>query len=174
MSNIEALVQELEHETQTTRRVLERVPGDCLDWKPHDRSMSLGQLALHVATVPGAIAEIARQSPFVLPEFKQPSATSAAELIPALDQSVARAREILRTMDDAALGNTWRMVHGDRELMALPVGAVLRSLMLNHWYHHRGQLSVYLRQVGAPVPSIYGPSADENPFMARPTPAVSA
>jgi len=173
MSTIEALLQELEHEAHTTRRVLERVPGDRLAWKPHDKSMSLGQLALHVATVPGAIAEISRLSPFQLPPFIQASATSAAELIPALEQSVAKAREILRGMDDAALGSMWRAVDGDREVMALPVGALLRSIMLNHWYHHRGQLSVYLRQVGAPVPSIYGPSADENPFAARQSAAVS-
>jgi uncharacterized damage-inducible protein DinB len=173
MSTIDALLQELEQETHTTRRVLERVPGDRLGWKPHDKSWSLGQLALHVATVPGAIAEISRQSPFPLPEFNQPSVTSAAELIPTLEQSVAKAREILRSMDDAALAKTWRAVAGDREVMALPVGALLRSIMLNHWYHHRGQLSVYLRQVGAQVPSIYGPSADENPFVAQHASAVS-
>ena len=173
MSTIEVLLQELEQEAQATRRVLERVPGDRLGWKPHEKSMSLGQLALHVATVPGAIAEIAGQSPFPLPEFNQPSATSAAELIPALEQSVAKAREILRAMDDAALANTWRAVDGSREVMALPVGALLRSIMLNHWYHHRGQLSVYLRLVGALVPSIYGPSADENPFVVRQASAAS-
>ena len=174
MSMIEMLIQELDHEAQTTRRVLERVPGDRLAWKPHDKSMSLGQLALHVASIPGAIAEIASVSPFTIREFSQPSATSAAELIPALDRSVAKAREILRKMDDGALAKTWRAVDGDREVMALPVGAVLRSIMLNHWYHHRGQLSVYLRQVGALVPSIYGPSADENPFAARKASAVTA
>ena len=173
MSMIDVLLQELEQETQTTRRVLERVPGDRLGWKPHDKSMSLGQLALHVATVPGAVAEISRQSPFPLPQFSQPSASSAAELIPALEQSIGKAREILRTMDDADLAKTWRVVDGDREVMAIPVGALLRSIMLNHWYHHRGQLSVYLRQVGAQVPSIYGPSADENPFAARQVSAVS-
>jgi uncharacterized damage-inducible protein DinB len=167
MSTIEVLLQELEQEAQTTRRVLERVPGDRLAWKPHDRSMSLGQLALHVASVPGAIAEISQISPFPVPKFEQPSATSAAELVPALDQSLAKARTILRQMNDADLGRIWRVVDGDREVMAIPVGAVLRSIMLNHWYHHRGQLSVYLRQVGVPVPSIYGPSADENPFAAR-------
>ena len=173
MSTIEALLQELEQEAQTTRRVLERVPGDRLGWKPHDKSMSLGQLALHVATVPGAIAEISRQSPFTLPGFNHPSATSAAELIPALEQSIANARKVLRGMDDAALANTWRAMDGDQEVMALPVGVLLRTIMLNHWYHHRGQLSVYLRQVGALVPSIYGPSADENPFVKRQTSAVS-
>ena len=174
MSTIEVLLQELEQEAQTTRRVLERVPGDRLAWKPHDKSMSLGQLALHVATVPGAIAEISQMSPFPLPKFEQPSARSAAELVPALDESIAKAKKILRGMDDAALGGMWRVVDGDREVMAIPIGAMFRSIMLNHWYHHRGQLSVYLRQVGAQVPSIYGPSADENPFAARQTAAVSA
>ncbi|PYR56114.1 MAG: damage-inducible protein DinB [Acidobacteria bacterium] len=173
MSTIEALLQELDQEARTTRRVLERVPGDRLGWKPHDKSMSLGQLALHVATVPGGVAQIAIESPFPLPEFKQPSAASAAELIPALEQSVAKAQEIIRTMDDAALGKIWRAMDGEREVMALPVGALLRSIMLNHWYHHRGQLSVYLRQLGVPVPSIYGPSADENPFLAREKSAVA-
>ncbi len=161
---IDALLQELEQEAQTTRRVLERVPADKLAWKPHDKSMSLGQLALHVASVPGNVAEASRQSPFEAPDFAHPSAASAAELVPALDNSVARAREILGSMDDAELGKMWRVVAGGKEVMAIPVGAMLRSIMLNHWYHHRGQLSVYLRQVGALVPSIYGPSADENPF----------
>ena len=173
MSTVEALLQELEQEAQTTRRVLERVPGDRLNWKPHDKSMSLGQLALHVAMVPGAVAEISRQSPVQVPDFKHPTATSAAELIPALEQSIATARKIVGAMDDAALASTWRAMDGEKEVMALPVGALLRSIMLNHWYHHRGQLSVYLRQVGVPVPSIYGPSADENPFAARQKSAVA-
>jgi uncharacterized damage-inducible protein DinB len=173
MPMIEALLQELEHEAKTTRRVLERVPGDRLAWKPHDKSMSLGQLALHVAVIPGRIAEMAQQTPYQIRSFTQPGATSASELVPALDQSVAKAKEILRTMDDAALAQTWRALDGDREIMAIPVAAVLRTIMLNHWYHHRGQLSVYLRQVGALVPSIYGPSADENPFAARQGSTVS-
>ena len=173
MSQVKALLQELEQEAQTTRRVLERVPGDRLTWKPHDKSMSLGQLALHVAMVPGAVAEIARQSTVQVPDFKHPTATSAAELIPALDQSIAKAKAIVGAMDDAALANTFRIMDGGKEVMAIPVGALLRSIMLNHWYHHRGQLSVYLRQVGVPVPSIYGPSADENPFAAQRASAVS-
>ena len=164
MSTIEMLLQELEQEAKTTRRVLERVPGDRLAWKPHDRSMSLGQLALHVATIPGAIAELSQMSPFPVPKFEQPSASSAAELMPALDESLAKAQTILGRMSEADLAKLWRVVDGDREVMAIPIGAMLRSIMLNHWYHHRGQLSVYLREVGVAVPSIYGPSADENPF----------
>jgi uncharacterized damage-inducible protein DinB len=169
MSIIEGLLQELDQEAQTTRRVLERVPGDRLGWKPHEKSMSLGQLALHVATLPGGIAEMSQRSPFPIPQFTQRSASSAEELVPALEQSVARAKQILGGMDAASLSNIWRVVDGEREVLALPVGAVLRSIMLNHWYHHRGQLAVYLRQLEVPVPSIYGPSADENPFVARAT-----
>ena len=87
-----------------------------------------------------------------------------AELVPALEQSLAQAREVLGGMDDVSLDEVWRLVDGDREVMSQPVGIMLRGLMLNHWYHHRGQLCVYLRHVGVPVPSVYGPSADENPF----------
>ena len=164
MKAIDVLLQELEQEAHTTRRVLERVPGDQLAWKPHAKSMSLGQLALHVATVPGNVAEIAAKQSVAAPTFTQASATSAAELLPALAESVAKARRLLGGMDDAALAATWRMTRGDQEVMAVPRGALLRSVMLNHWYHHRGQLSVYLRELNVPVPSIYGPSADENPF----------
>ena len=166
MSMIEAFIQELEQESKTTRRVLERVPGDRLGWKPHEKSMSLGQLALHVATTPGGVSDMVRQSPMPVPQFVQPSATSAAELVPALEQSVAKATENLRAIGDAGLAGMFRVVQGDTDVMAMPVGAVLRFIMLNHWYHHRGQLSVYLRELGVPVPSIYGPSADENPFAA--------
>jgi uncharacterized damage-inducible protein DinB len=169
----DALLQELDQEAQTTRRVLERVPGDRLGWKPHDRSMSLGQLALHVAMVPGAIAEIARQPSIPLPGFEHPSPTTVSELMPAFEQSIAKARQLLQTIDDGELGKVWRVMDGDKEVMAIPVGALLRTIMLNHWYHHRGQLAVYLRQVGVAVPSIYGPSADENPFMGRRASAAS-
>jgi uncharacterized damage-inducible protein DinB len=164
MKAVEVLLQELEHEAKTTRRVLERVPGDKLAWKPHQKSMSLGELAMHVATVPGNVAEIASRKTFSVTGFSRPSASTAAELLPALDESIAKARRVLGGLDDAALDDTWRLTNGDRELMAIPRGAFLRSVMLNHWYHHRGQLSVYLRELNVPVPSIYGPSADENPF----------
>ena len=164
MSATDALIQELDQEAQTTRRVLERVPDDKLDWKPHATSLSLGQLAMHVAIVPGGIAEASTQSRFQVPKFAHPSATSAAELMSALDQSIAKAKQIVGGMDDAALASTWRLVDGDREVWATPRSTLLRTLMLNHWYHHRGQLSVYLRELGVPVPSIYGPSGDENPF----------
>jgi uncharacterized damage-inducible protein DinB len=169
MPIIESLLQELEQEAQTTKRVLERVPDAHLAWKPHQKSMSLGQLALHIATVPGGVAKIAAQAGLEeAPEFIQPSATSAAELGPALDESVAQARSLLAGMTDQQLMEVWTLKSDGQVLMAMPRLAVLRAIMLNHWYHHRGQLSVYLRQLNVPVPSIYGPSADENPFARQP------
>jgi uncharacterized damage-inducible protein DinB len=144
--------------------VLERVPDDHLAWRPHEKARTLGQLALHVARVPGGIADAAVQSRFQAPEFNDLSPQSAAELVPALDHSIARAKSLLGKMDDDTLMSTWRMMRGDREIFAIPRVAFLRSVMLNHWYHHRGQLTTYLRTLGVAIPSIYGPSADENPF----------
>jgi len=165
MITITELLQELEQEAHATRRVFERVPEDQLGWKPHEKSMTLGQLAMHVASLPAAIAEVALQPSFdVKTQIPLPSATSVAELIVTLDQSIAKARTLLSGMDETMLASTWRMVDGDRELFGIPRAAFLRSVMLNHWYHHRGQLTVYLRQTGALVPAIYGTSADENPF----------
>jgi uncharacterized damage-inducible protein DinB len=164
MALIDGLLQELEEEARTTRRVLERIPDNQLAWRPHAKSRTLGELALHVANVPGGVAEIAVQSPVQAPQFTDLSPMSASELIPALDRSIAKAKKLLDGMDDATLMATWRLMQGDRELLAIPRMAFLRSIMLNHWYHHRGQLTVYLRELGVPVPSIYGPSADENPF----------
>jgi uncharacterized damage-inducible protein DinB len=161
---IDGMLQELEMEAQTTRRLLERVPQDRLGWKPHDKARTLGELAMHVASVPGGVAQLASTSPAQAPQFIDPVPASTAELIPALDRSIAQAKAALGGMDDATVTATWRLMNGDRELFAIPRVAFLRSVMLNHWYHHRGQLSTYLRQLGVPIPSIYGPSADENPF----------
>ena len=165
MALADALLQELEQEAQTTRRLLERVPNDRLEWRPHHKARTLGQLALHVAMVPGGVAElVASPSPAQAPQFQDPSPKSALELVPALEDSIAKAKKAVGGLDDAAITEAWRMVAGDRELLALPRIAMLRSIMLNHWYHHRGQLSTYLRQLDVPLPSIYGPTADENPF----------
>jgi uncharacterized damage-inducible protein DinB len=169
MAMIDALLAELEQESHATRRVLERVPQAHLGWKPHAKSMSLGQLALHVATVPGNVAQLASMDTVPeIPVFVQQEAATAAELVPALTASVAKARQHLGGFDDAAMGATWRLMDGGREVIAMPRAAVARTIMLNHWYHHRGQLLVYLRMLDVPVPSVYGPSADENPFALPP------
>ena len=167
MNIIDGLLAELEQEAETTQRVLERIPQEHLSWRPHPKSMSLGQLALHVATVPGNVAELAARDlvPYP-PSFGQPEAATASELVPALAESVAKARRALGSYDDAKMGAMWRLLNDGREIMAMPRVAFVRAIMLNHWYHHRGQLLVYLRLLNLPVPSVYGPSADENPFAA--------
>ena len=166
MLTIRDVLEELDHEAAATRKVLERIPGNHLGWKPHEKSMTLGQLAMHVATLPGVIAEVAMLPSFdVKTAIPRPEAKSVGELIGTLDQSLAKARKLLGSMDETMLASTWRMMAGDREVFAIPRGAFLRNVMLNHWYHHRGQLTVYLRQTGAMVPGTYGDSADENPFL---------
>jgi len=166
MRIVDALLNEMDMEAQATARVLERVPQEHLSWRPHPKSFSLGQLAMHVATIPGAIAQMAAMDSVEPPKFVQPEAATAAELVPTLNASVAKAREALGGLDDEAMGATWRMTLGGKEIMAMPRAAVARTIMLNHWYHHRGQLLVYLRMHNVPLPSVYGPTADENPFAA--------
>jgi uncharacterized damage-inducible protein DinB len=170
MKMIDVLLAEMDQEAQSTARVLERVPQAQLSWRPHAKSFSLGQLALHVATIPGMVSELAAQSSIPEPpRFIQAEAATAAELVPALKASLAKAREVLGGMDDAKLMETWRLMSGGKELMAMPRAAVIRMIMLNHWYHHRGQLLVYLRMHNVPLPSVYGPTADENPFAVAAT-----
>ncbi|HWI20901.1 MAG TPA: DinB family protein [Vicinamibacterales bacterium] len=164
MKMIDVFLAEMEQEAISTRRVLERVPQAQLSWRPHARSMSLGQLALHVATIPGNVADMAAQTMPEVPAFPQPEVATAAELIPALAGSLARARAALGGMTDQQMMETWRMMAGGKEIVAMPRVAVVRTIMLNHWYHHRGQLLVYLRMHDVPLPSVYGPTADENPF----------
>src|SRR4029453_9692552 len=114
---IDAFLQELEQEAEATRRALERVPENKLDWRPHPKSMSLGQLSLHIAVMPGAIAELSTQSPFQVKQFTQDPATSRTQLLSTLDEGLVKARAILEGMDDAALAATWKMVDGDKEIM---------------------------------------------------------
>ncbi|MDB4883416.1 MAG: DinB family protein [Gemmatimonadetes bacterium] len=166
MTSIRALLQELDQETGATRRVLERVDVGQLGWRPHPKSLTLGQLAMHVALIPVAIAELSTRESFdVGEEIPRPSAASIDELLSTLDRSVDGARSILGAMTDDDLETPWRMMLGDREVGVMPRGALLRSVLFNHWYHHRGQLCVYLRQTGALVPAVYGPSADETPLQ---------
>ena len=160
----QALTEELQQEAQSTRRVLERVPPDRLSWRPHARSMSLGQLALHIATTPGGVAQMATLSEVPVPELQQPEATSVEEVLAALDASVAQACGVLAGMSDATMAESWRAVKDGKEVMVVPRAGLLRAIMLNHWYHHRGQMTVYLRLLDVPLPSVYGPTADENPF----------
>jgi|ERR1700722_5000450 len=163
---LEAMLGEFREEAAITKRVLERVPADKLTWKPHPKSMSLGQLAWHVATVPGGLAKLSQQDSFDVTKgtFEPPSPKSVNEILVAYDQSVSETEQCLQgTTEHRARGN-WRLMKKDQELFSRPRIEIMRSIMLNHWYHHRGQLTVYLRMLDVPVPVIYGRSADENPF----------
>jgi uncharacterized damage-inducible protein DinB len=164
MAMTQAFIDELKREGATTRRVLERVPQDKLTWKPHAKSWSLGELALHTAQVPGAIADLITPDSREAFKFTQSEATSTAEILKALDDALANATGKLAGWSDGDLMTEWKLTAGPNTVMKLPRIAMVRTVMLNHWYHHRGQLSVYLRLLDIAVPSIYGPSADENPF----------
>jgi len=165
MAMIDAFAQEIDREGATTKRVLERVPADRLAWKPHPKSMSLGRLALHVAQTPGTIASWALKDVFEMtgpPPEQEPKST--AQILAAHDESVKTAKDVLQTLGDAGLQRQWELKGGGATIMKMPKVALFRAVALNHWIHHRGQLSVYLRLLDVPVPSIYGPSADENSF----------
>lgn len=164
MRLVDPLLMEIDQEAQTTKRVLERIPEDKLSWKPHPKAFSLGQLALHIASVPGSVATAAAPDTMEAPSFSQPEAKSRQEVLDTFSKSLATAKETLKKMDDARLMSTWSLTKNGRVLMSIPRIGFIRSILMNHNYHHRGQLSVYLRILNVPVPSIYGPSADENPF----------
>jgi uncharacterized damage-inducible protein DinB len=163
-SRTAALIAELTRESASTQRVLERVPEDRLAWKPHARSMSLGQLALHLAQLPFGIAMLVEQLVVEVPVVPLEQPRSRREILDALNRSVAYAAERLAGWGDEGLDATWTLTRQGAVLFELPRGEVLRSIMLNHIYHHRGQLTVYLRLLDVPLPSIYGPTADENPL----------
>jgi uncharacterized damage-inducible protein DinB len=164
MPAIDAILMELDQEAKTTRRVLERVPEDKLGWKPHAKSFTLGQLAMHIAGGQKQIAKMAAEDVFELGSFGPPEVKSRKEILEALDEGTTSAKNTLQNISDAKLMATWTLKKNGKTLMAVPRIGFIRSIMMNHIYHHRGQLSVYLRLLDVAVPSIYGPSADENPF----------
>jgi uncharacterized damage-inducible protein DinB len=159
----QSLLSEFETQAPITRRFLERLPDDKLTWKPHAKSMTAGQLALHLARVPGAVVRFVGTNPAHAGDFIFPQPTSSQEVLSAFDECIATVRELLPHFDDEAMRDTWRLVAGDHEILAQPRGDFLRNVMLSHWYQHRGQFSVYLRILGIAVPASWGPSADEPP-----------
>ena len=166
MSISEMLVKEFEIQAPITRRFLERLPEGKLTWKPHEKSMSAGQLAYHLAFVPGSIVQFVRNNPAKAPEFANfPQPATTEEILRTFDESIATVRNQLSKFDDSFMQETWRLVLRGREVLALPRGQFLRDVMLSHWYQHRGQFSVYLRMLDVPVPASWGPSADEPPIF---------
>ena len=163
---MEPMLNELRHEAETTKRLLDRVPANKLDWRPHPKSMSLGQLALHVARIPGDLTRLAQLDQFdaANANFEPAMPESKAMVMSALNKGLSEASEYLAALSPDAAVAPWRLTLRGSEVFSMPRAVMLRNLLLNHWYHHRGQLSVYLRLLDVPVPVIYGRSADENPF----------
>ena len=160
----QAMLAEFEHEAKTTRKFLERLPQDKLGWRPHPKSHTAGELALHIATTPSGVLQSASADQSPLPEFEklfsQPK--SVQDILAAFDQSVEFVRRELPKFDDASLQRTWSGTVDGKAVISMPRGSFLRFILLNHWIHHRGQFGVYLRLLGAKVPSSYGPSGDES------------
>lgn len=160
------MLAEFEIQAPITRRFLERLPDDKLTWKPHEKSMTAGQLALHLAETPAGVLHAVQQNPAeAQPAFVFPQPASRAEILRTMDETVATLRRLLPLFDDAAMAETWYLRSKGRDIMILPRGTVLRDVMLSHWYQHRGQFSVYLRLLDIPVPASWGPSADELPLF---------
>jgi|SRR5579885_137195 len=161
MAFADHFLPEFEHEMQTTRTLLERVPMDKADWKPHVKSRSLGQLASHIALIPGHGARIATVPEWDVAAAPPPaSARTATDLVAMFDEAVAKTRAAVQTLDATAAVAPWTLRSGAHVIFTLPRTAAFRTLLMNHLIHHRGQLSVYLRLNDVPLPSIYGPTAD--------------
>lgn len=166
MRLIDPSIMELDREASSTRRMLERVPEGKREWAPHPKSMTLGKLATHVATLPG-LSNMLKDDGFdlgVTSVAVPPTPPTTAGLLALFDRTIADAKVVLSSLDDAKAMGLWTLSMNGKPILSMPRLAVVRTMILNHSVHHRGQLSVYLRLLDVPVPATYGPSADENPF----------
>lgn len=154
--------QEWESEEKQTLRVLEAVPEDKLSWKPHEKSMTLGGLAQHIAQIPAWGQAVLGEREYVMTGERLPEPASKQEFIDRFRRNAEQLRERIGRVPDESLADPWTLKAGDHTVFTAPRSAVVRSFLLNHIIHHRGQLTVYLRLLDAPVPGVYGPSADEN------------
>jgi uncharacterized damage-inducible protein DinB len=166
ISPTELMLREFREEAAATKRILERVPADKLTWKPHDKSMSLGQLAYHIALIPKRISSLVQADQFDVStaNFNPPPPASVEEVHAAFAESVRAGETYLTSLTEEAASANWSLMFGPKEIFTKPRVAVIRTMMMNHWYHHRGQLTVYLRLLDVALPVIYGRTADENPF----------
>jgi uncharacterized damage-inducible protein DinB len=165
----DSLLSEFDMEMDNTRRTLDRVPDDKFSWKPHEKSGTLGWMATHIATIPHwAKMTMEQESLDLAPaggsNYVPPKPTNRKELLEVFDKTRKEARAALAAGNDAAFAKPWALLMSGRELFREPRSAVLRRMVLNHLIHHRGQLTMYLRLLNVPVPALYGPSADEQPF----------
>lgn len=163
----QSLLYEFDHEMANTRKMLERVPDDRLDWRPHAKSWNMGALATHIAFIPGWTVDTIQKdsldfAPPGEPPFRNPEASSRADLLAMFDRNVAAARAAIEGASDEHLVKPWTLLAGGHEIFTMPRTVVLRSFVMNHGIHHRAQLGLYLRLNDVPVPGMYGPSADES------------
>jgi len=159
----EALIAELTHEAASTRKLLERVPTEQLSWRPHEKSMTVGRLASHVAHLPFLTELIVKDNEmdFRNTPYKLQEATDNTALLASFDANVQKAIAALQSADDERLRGIWTLKSGEHVIFQLPRVAAYRTMVMSHSIHHRGQLSVYLRLLNIPIPGMYGPSADE-------------
>lgn len=165
----EMIMPEFDQEMANTRKTLERVPDDKFAWKPHEKSSSLGGLATHLANIPSWTSHTFDKDQLDIappgePPFRLEEVKSRAQLLAAFDKNAAAARAAIVAADDARWLGSWSLLNGGNKILTMPRTAVMRSFVMNHLIHHRAQLGVYLRLLDVPVPSIYGPSADEGGF----------
>ncbi len=158
-----ALLAELKHEASNTRKMIERVPTDKLGWQPHEKSMKLGRLITHIAELPYWVARVIEADEFDIATsvFNPEGKESTEAILKLFDEKLAEAVTVLESASDDNLEALWTLRRGEQIMFQLPRKVCLRNIAFNHLYHHRGQLSVYLRLLDVPVPGIYGPSADE-------------
>jgi len=156
-----ALISELDQEAAATSKLLERVPQDKLDWKPHDKSMPLGRLATHIAELPGWGKVTIQQDVLDMAGFEPTVLGTVSEIVELFDKNVSEFRDTLSGASDNEFMKTWTMTYEGKEVFAAPKMTVVRSMVMNHLVHHRGQLTVFLRMNDVPLPMTYGPSADE-------------
>jgi uncharacterized damage-inducible protein DinB len=162
----EALLLEFDQEMANTRKILERVPDDKLDWRPHEKSMTVGKLASHLAWFPGWTTGIFQKesvdvAPPGAPQLQLSVANSRKEILEMFDRDLPKARAAIAQASDADLSQMWTLLKGGKTIFSLPRIAALRGMVMNHMIHHRAQLGIYLRLNNIPLPAIYGPSADE-------------
>lgn len=159
----EALIAELQMEAASTRKMLERVPEESSSWKPHEKSMTLGRLAQHLAEIPMWVSVTVDQDEldFAKEKYESKESTTNELLLKTFDENLSSALECLKNASDEKLMGNWTMRSGETVYFSMPKISVLRSFVLSHLIHHRGQLSVYLRMLDVPLPQVYGPTADE-------------
>jgi uncharacterized damage-inducible protein DinB len=166
MAIAQALLPEFDHEMAITRKMLERFPEEKAEWRPHDTCMTLGRLAGHVSELAGWVVPTIRQDKLVMDPntFVPIVVKSREEALKKFDETVKASRAVIAEASDEALMKPWSLEVGGKTILTLPKAAVLRSFVMNHMIHHRGQLAAFYRIAGVPVPSIYGPSKDEQVF----------